>query len=136
MAFIHKNVNSALLMLIAFISVSLVTATVYSVEAFDSLNQAYAEKAMQVDSLSAELAHQEAKADSLKQTAQLTQEREKALADMIEQQRQETQESAGTITVPTEPAKKASYNSGTAAPNPYRKRVWGGGWVPPKKYVI
>src|SRR5574341_722266 len=134
MAFIHKNVNSALLMLIAFISVSLVTATVYSVEAFDSLNEAYAEKAMQVDSLSAELAEQEAKSDSLKQTAQLTQEREKALADIIEQQRQETQESAGTITVPTEPAPKASYNS--PAPNPYRKRVWGGGWVPPKKYVV
>ena len=134
MAFIHKNVNSALLMLIAFISVSLVTATVYSVEAFDNINEAYAEKAMLVDTLSAELAQQEAKADTLKQTAELTQEREKALADMIEKQRQEEQASAGTITVPTEPAPKAKY--GTAAPNPYRKRVWGGGWVPPKKYVI
>jgi hypothetical protein len=88
MAFIHKNVNSALLTLIAFISVALVTATVYSVNAFDSINNAYVEQAIRADSLEAELAQKSAMTDALKQTAQLTQDREAALADMLAKERE------------------------------------------------
>lgn len=139
MAFIHKNVNSALLMLIAFISVALVTSTVYSVQAFDSIHNAYAEKAMQVESLTAELAEKEAMTDSLKQAAQLTQEREKALAEILEKQRQKAAQQPAPsteMTVASEPKKeRASYPSGVY--NPYRKSArtyWG--WFPQKRYVI
>ena len=86
MTFIHKNVNSALLMLITFISVALVTATVYSVQAFDSINNAYAEKAIQADELSKQLADNQAIADSLQQAAQLTQQREQVLAEIVQKQ--------------------------------------------------
>ncbi len=138
MAFIHKNVNSGLMMLVAFISVALVTATVYSVEAFDSINTAYAEKTMQVEALSAELAEKEAMTDSLQKTAELTQEREKALAEILVKQRQETAEMQKSgdnaqqqITVSSEPAKATKYPSGVY--NPYRQRYWG--WYPQKRYV-
>ncbi len=120
-------------MLIAFISVALVTATVYSVEAFDSAKTDYAENAILVESLKAELAEKDAMTDSLKQAAELTEEREKALADILEKQRQESKEETKTITVSSEPAKKTTYN--TKQPyNPYRQRYWG--WVPRKTYVV
>jgi hypothetical protein len=136
MAFIHKNINSGLLMLITFISVALVTATVYSVQAFDSLNEAYAEKAMLADTLSAELAAKDVMTDTLKQTAQLTQEREAALAQIIAQKQQETAqpqvESAAQVSVTNA---KASYPGVNKAPyNPYRQKYFG--WVPQKKYVV
>jgi biopolymer transport protein ExbB/TolQ len=139
MAFIHKNINSALLMLITFISVALVTATVYSVEAFDSMNEAYAEKAMQVDALAAELAAKEAMTDSLQKTAQLTQERENALAEILEKQRQETapQSTDSAAQVSTEPATKDSVTYPSAAYNQYRKpsRTWGWPYSGQKRYV-
>ena len=136
MAFIHKNINSGLLMLITFISVALVTATVYSVQAFDSLNEAYAEKAMLADTLSAELAEKEVMTDTLKQTAQLTQEREDALAQIIAQKQQETAqpqvENAAQVTATNA---RASYPGAQKAPyNPYRQKYFG--WTPQKKYVI
>ncbi len=138
MTFIHKNVNSALLMLITFISVALVTATVYSVEAFDSINEAYAEKAMEAEALAIELAEKQAMTDSLQQTAQLTQERENALAEMLEKQRQtaqqQTEQSASQdVKLSSELAKQVRYSSGPY--NPYRKATTYWGWVPRKTYV-
>ncbi len=128
MAFIHKNVNSALLMLIAFISVALVTATVYSVEAFDSINDAYAEQSVRAQTLEAELAEKAAMTDTLQKTAQLNQEREKALADMIEKQKQEAvqQQSDSTVTIDaTATGTPVQTSSATKTPyNPYRNRYW------------
>jgi hypothetical protein len=138
MTFIHKNVNSALLMLIVFISVALVTATVYSVEAFDSINEAYAEKAIYAESLAAELASKEAMTDDLKKAAQLTQEREQALTEIIKQRQAEEEQARAdtqTITVPDTPAKKAATAPGTTYKSPYRTRFYGG-FTPQKKYVI
>lgn len=137
MAFIHKNINSGLLMLITFLSVALVTATVYSVQAFDSVSLALAEKEAETAALNAQLRENEAMATSLKQTAQLTQEREQALAQILEQERQEAtaeQESASTktITLASEGASTASYPR-TGVYNPYRQRYFG--WTPQKKYV-
>ncbi len=128
MAFIHKNVNSALLMLIAFISVALVTATVYSVEAFDSINDAYAEQAMRAQALEAQLAEKAAMTDTLQKTAQLTQEREKALAELLEKQRQEAaqQQSSNTVTIDATATGSTVQSPGTATTpyNPYRNRYW------------
>ncbi len=128
MAFIHKNVNSALLMLIAFISVALVTATLYSVEAFDSINDAYAEQAMRAQALEAELAEKAAMADTLQKKAQLNQEREKALAEMLEKQKQEAaqQQSSNTVTIDaTATGSTVQSTSATRTPyNPYRNRYW------------
>jgi hypothetical protein len=137
MAYIHKNVNSGLLMLITFLSVALVTATVYSVQAFDSVTLALAEKEAAAAELAAQLREHEAMNDALKQTAQLTKDREAALANILEQQRQETvaqEESASTqtIRVSTEPASTATYPR-TGVYNPYRQKYFG--WVPQKRYV-
>ncbi len=136
MAFIHKNVNSALLMLITFLSVALVTATVYSVQAFDSLNVAYSEKAMEAETLASQLKEHEVMADSLKQTAELTQEREAALAQIVEKQRQEAAQpqTEQAIQVSSEPAPKTAYNVNKQPYNPYRQKYWG--WNPTKRYVI
>lgn len=137
MTFIHKNVNSALLMLITFISVALVTATVYSVQAFDSMQDAYAEKAMQADELAQQLAENKAQAESLQEAAQLTQAREKALAEIMQKQRDEAQ----LEQKPAVEAKSQSItNSNSGGPvfkapyNPYRQKYWG--WTPNKLYVI
>lgn len=129
MAFIHKNVNSALLMLIAFISVALVTATVYSVEAFDSINDAYAEQAMRAQALEAELAQKAAMTDTLQKTAELNQEREKALAEMLEKQKQEAaeQQSSNTVTIDATATGTTSVQASSTAKtpyNPYRNRYW------------
>jgi predicted Holliday junction resolvase-like endonuclease len=137
MAYIHKNVNSGLLMLITFLSVALVTATVYSVQAFDSVTLALAEKEAAAAELTAQLREHEAMNDALKQTAQLTKDREAALANILEQQRQETaqQDSTGstaTIAVSTESASAATYPR-TGVYNPYRQKYFG--WAPQKRYV-
>ncbi|MEM4239867.1 MAG: hypothetical protein QXK08_01610, partial [Candidatus Woesearchaeota archaeon] len=94
MAFIHKNVNNALMLVIAFLSVALTATTVYSIGVFTDINDAYAEQAMRADELQRQLAEKEAMTDSLKQAAQLTQEREAALATILEKQRQEAQQQA------------------------------------------
>ncbi len=136
MTFIHKNVNSGLLMLITFITVALVTATVYSVHAFDSINEAFAEKAMEAESLAAELAEKQVMTDSLQKTAQLTQEREQALADILEKQRQQAVEQAPAVTSDVTVSTEAAKSSYSGPYNPYRKRTtsyWG--WVPRKTYV-
>ena len=140
MAFIHKNINSGLLMLITFISVALVTATVYSVEAFDSLNAAYSEKAMEAEALAAELAQTATVQDALEQSK----EREAVLARIMEEKQREAEESQAqtesasmtvTNTGSTErPVAKAPYRSGTAYQSPYRRAYWG--WYPQKRYVI
>jgi len=137
MAYIHRNVNSGLLMLITFLSVALVTATVYSVHAFDSVNVALAEQQARASELNAQLREHEAMNDALKQTAQLTQEREAVLSNILEQQRQETaqQDSTGstaTIAVSTESASAATYPR-TGVYNPYRQKYFG--WTPQKRYV-
>ena len=127
MAFIHKNVNRGLMMLIAFISVALVTATVFSVEAFDGVNEAYAEQAMQVESLQAELAEAQIQKDSLKQAAALNQEREKALAVILEKQRKDAEEEQAktqTIKVSSEPAKLTSEPASKRPYNPYRQKYF------------
>lgn len=138
MTFIHKNVNSALLMLITFISVALVTATMYSVQAFDSINEAYAKQATKAETLAAELAEKQAMTDRLQQTAQSAQERENALAEIYEKQRQAAQEqteqsASQAVKLSSEPAKQVRYNSGPY--NPYRKSTTYWGWVPRKTYV-
>jgi hypothetical protein len=133
MAFIHKNINSALLMLIVFISTALVTATVYSVEAFDTINEAYADRTMQAENLAKELAEKEAYAATLQQTAQLNQEREKALAEFIEKQRQDTVgQDTQTTTVTPEP--QVQKTPAKQPYNPYRQKYWG--WVPRKIYSV
>ena len=98
MVFIHKNVNSALLMLITFISVALVTTTVVSIAAFDNMNQAYAHKAMEAQALAAELAEKQANAETAQKTAQLSAEREQALAHIVQQQKDD-------VPAPAEPVK-------------------------------
>jgi hypothetical protein len=131
MAFIHKNVNSALLMLISFLSVALVTATVYSVNAFDNINSAYADQAMRADSLAKELADKSAMTTSLQATAELTQAREAALAKIVEQQKQDAvQAQADTATVNLASTATSASTASTATKarantqvyNPYRNR--------------
>ena len=149
MTFIHKNVNSALLMLITFISVALVTATVYSVQAFDSINDAYAEKAVQADELQKQLAENKAIADTMQQAAQLNQQREQALADILQkkQQEQAAPEQEATKTAGNDLPSKASFkpatnanaggptfNSGTLQQRPVRKQFWG--FMPRKVYIV
>ncbi|MEM4247010.1 MAG: hypothetical protein QXR48_02170 [Candidatus Woesearchaeota archaeon] len=138
MAFIHKNVNSALMLLIAFLSVTLATVTVYSVEAFDNINSIASEQAMRADELQKQLAEKEAMTDSLKQAAQLTQEREQALATLLEQQRQEAQkQTENTVTIDASQTAQTTAkqtSSATVPYNPYRNRyVWP--WMAQKRYV-
>lgn len=144
MTFIHKNVNSALLMLITFISVALVTATVYSVQAFDSINDAYAEKAVQADELQKQLAENKAIADTMQQAAQLTQQREQALAEILQkkQQEQPAPEQDSPSPAPKARAKPTTntnaggptFNSGSVMPKPVRQRYWG--FMPRKVYIV
>jgi hypothetical protein len=129
MAFIHKNINSALLMLISFLSVALVTATVYSVNAFDNINDAYADQAMRADDLAKELADKSAMTTTLQQTAELTQAREKALSDILTQQREAAaqvaaESTSNTVTAATtaKTASTARATSNTQVYNPYRNR--------------
>jgi hypothetical protein len=135
MAFIHKNVNSALLMLIAFISVALVTATVYSVNAFDSINNAYVEQAIRADSLAAELAQKSAMTDTLKETAELNQAREKALSDILAKQRevaaQVSSDSTGaaTVSVPATTTASSTYNYNVRNPYLNRYGYFQSGWI-------
>ena len=139
MTFIHKNVNSALLMLIAFISVALVTATVYSVQAFDSVQ----EKAMKADDLEVQLQEKEAALQALttnlQQTTQSAEEREQALAGILAKQRQEAAQqqpadSTQTITVPTAPAKAAKATASTYKPY---QAIWSGGpWYTKRKGLV
>lgn len=138
MAFIHKNVNSALLMLIAFISVALVTATVYSVNAFDSINNAYVEQAIRADGLAAELAQKSAMTDTLKETAELTQAREQALADILAKQRetatQASSDSTGasasvTASTTAKTSTSAAYNYNVRNPYLNRYGYFQSGWI-------
>lgn len=137
MAFIHKNVNSALLMLIAFISVALVTATVYSVNAFDSINNAYVEQAIRADSLAAELAQKSAMTDTLKETAELNQAREKALSDILAKQREVASQvssdstGAATVSVPAtaKTSTSAAYNYNVRNPYLNRYGYFQSGWI-------
>jgi hypothetical protein len=129
MAFIHKNINSALLMLVSFLSVALVTATVYSVNAFDNINDAYAEQAMRADDLAKELADKSAMTTTLQQTAELTQAREKALSDILVQQREaaaqvaaESTSSTATAVSTAKTTSTARATSNTNVYNPYRNR--------------
>lgn len=141
MAFIHKNVNSALLMLIIFISTALVTATIYSVEAFDNIHTAYAEQTLRAEALAAELAEKEAMTASLQETARLTQEREKMLAEILQTQRQRAAqvESTGTektiTTIPTTSASSRLSNEYVInKPKYVAGSYWN--WVPRKTYVV
>lgn len=138
MAFIHKNVNSVLMLIIVFLSVTLVTVTIYSVGAFDDINSIAAEQAMRADELQKQLAEKEAMTDSLRQIAQLTQEREQALATMLEQHRQESQkQTENTVTIDvsqTAQTTSKQTSSATVPYNPYRNRyVWP--WMAQKRYV-
>ncbi len=150
MTFIHKNVNSALLMLITFISVALVTATVYSVQAFDSINTAYSEKALQADELQKQLSENQAMSDSLQQAAQLNQQREQALAAILQQKQEQPAEQAPQATTSTGVPSKAAFKpaSNTAAGGPtfnagfsqsvQRKPYtspFSMNWIPPKVYI-
>jgi hypothetical protein len=129
MAFIHKNINSALMFLVAFLSVSLVTVTVYSVGAFDDINGAYVEQAMRADELAAQLKEKQAMTTALQQTAQLNQEREAALAKILEQQKQEAQAQAestqsSTVTATNTANTVKTQTARTGVYNPYRSRYW------------
>ncbi len=129
MAFIHKNVNNALMLVIAFLSVALTATTVYSIGVFTDINDAYATEAMRADELQKQLAEKEAMTDSLR-SAQLTaQEREAALAEMLQKQRdeaaQQQAETTATISLSANTAqttKSTSTSSGVY--NPYRQRYW------------
>jgi len=151
MTFIHKNVNSALLMLITFISVALVTATVYSVQAFDSINTAYSEKALQADELQKQLSENQAMADSFQQAAQLNQQREQALAAILQQKQEQPaeqapQEKATSSGVPSKAAFKPASNTAAGGPTfnagygqsvkrkPYTS-PFSMNWIPQKVYI-
>ncbi len=129
MAFFHIKVNIALLLVIAFLSLTLVTAAVYSVEAFSSISQAYAEKAMQVEALSAELAEKQALADALQKNAEMSKEREQALAALIEKQREAAKELKEKKHESMAVKSGSSSESAPYAPyNPYRRRYWNPWW--------
>jgi hypothetical protein len=118
-------------MLIVFVSTALVAATVYSVEAFDNINEAFAKKTMEAENLAAALAEKEAIANSLKQSAQLTQEREKALTDFIEKQRQQTSQDAKAATAETVQPEKTTAKKTVAKAS--TSKYWG--WMPRKIYI-
>ena len=130
MAFIHKNVNSALMLVIAFLSVALTATTVYSIGVFSSINDAYATEAMRADELAKQLAEKQAVTDSLRSEQLTAQEREKALADMIQKQRDEAvqQQADNTAAISlssnTAPAAKSTSSSKSSVYNPYRQRYW------------
>lgn len=129
-------------MLVVFISVALVTATVYSVQAFDSMTAAYAEKATQADSLAIELAEKQALADTAQHAAQLSQEQAKALAEMLQKQR-EVQAAPAPQLKPATVVNtyKATQNANAGGPvfstgytaKPTRSIYFG--WAPAKVYM-
>ncbi len=129
MAFIHKNVNNALMLVIAFLSVALTATTVYSIGVFTDINDAYATEAMRADELQKQLAEKEAMTDSLR-SAQLTaQEREAALAEMLQKQRdeaaQQQAETTATISLSANTAQTTqSTSTSSGVYNPYRQRYW------------
>lgn len=133
MKFIHKNVNTALLLLIAFISLALVTGTVYSVQAFDKLHTQYAEKAIEAEELTLALHEKEQMASQLRETADLKTLREAKLSELLAKERQEneSQPAPQTQTVQQIPQSRTGYS--LPYNSPYRRSLYPYGGV---RYVI
>ena len=141
MTYIHRNINSGLLMLITFISVALVATTVYGVTAFDSIAEDNFTMQDELTQLQIQLDDERSLNVGLQRTADLNQKREEVIAGILEQERQSAADAPDTkvITVsPTSrPQSRTAYSTGGVF-NPYRqpsktaRTYWG--YTPRKTY--
>jgi len=123
MTYIHRNINSGLLMLITFISVALVATTVYGVTAFDSIAEDNFTMQDELTQLQIQLDDERSLNVGLQRTADLNQKREEVIAGILEQERQSAADApdAKVITVsPTSRQIRTTYNTGGVF-NDYRK---------------
>lgn len=131
MKFIHKNINRALLLLVAFVAAALAVASLVSVQAFDNLHNAYEEKATEAEELAIALAELEHKTGQIEEKAELNAQREEKLKELLEQEREdnETEDSKTSKTS----APKVGYTT------PYRSAYRSSamyGYAPSARYVI
>lgn len=108
MRFIHKNINTALLMLIAFISTALAATAGTATVLYDSLHEKNAVLSREAKELSIALSEQQYRATQLQAVVEQTAKREEKLVKILEQEREEEQKPEQERATPARTQSKSS----------------------------